>query len=50
MIFLREYLLRRKPVPRIGTPQYGFIDAIGFTDVRLPALDTIRPTAPPEGE
>ncbi|WP_428487728.1 FkbM family methyltransferase [Rhodopila sp.] len=39
MAFLRQYLLQPKPVPRIVTPQYGFIDAVGFSDVALPALD-----------
>jgi FkbM family methyltransferase len=47
MIFLREYLLRHKVVPRVGSPQYGFIDAIGFTDVKLSALDEPKPTTPP---
>jgi FkbM family methyltransferase len=50
MIFLREYLLRAKPVPRIMTPQYGFIDAIGFSDVALPALNGAAPmTLPAHG-
>ncbi|HME27247.1 MAG TPA: FkbM family methyltransferase [Acetobacteraceae bacterium] len=47
MTFLREYLLRRKPVARIGSPQYGFIDAIGFADVKLPTLDGRGPARPP---
>jgi FkbM family methyltransferase len=34
--FLRHYLLRAKPVPRIRTPQYGFIDAVAFSDQPLP--------------
>ena len=38
MMFFRQYLLRPKPVPQIATPQYGFIDAIGFADAPLPAL------------
>jgi FkbM family methyltransferase len=38
MDFLRQYLLRPKPVARVGTPQYGFIDAVAFTDEKLPAL------------
>ncbi len=50
MVFLREYLLRAKPVGRVGSPQYGFVDAIGFTDVKLPALDESRPTTPPATE
>jgi len=48
MIFLREYLLRRKPVPRIGSPQYGFIDATGFADTELPALDGAGSVTPSE--
>jgi FkbM family methyltransferase len=47
MVFLREYLLHRKPVARIGSPQYGFIDAISFADVKLPALDGSGPATPP---
>ncbi len=43
MIFLREYLLRPKPVPRIASPQFGFIDAVGFADVALPALAATPP-------
>jgi FkbM family methyltransferase len=38
MMFFRQYLLRPKPVPRIASPQYGFIDAIGFADAALPGL------------
>jgi len=37
MDVLRQYLLKPKPVPRIGTPQYGFIDAVAFSDDPLPA-------------
>lgn len=33
--FLDEYLLREKPVPGIASPQYGFIDAAGFSATRL---------------
>jgi FkbM family methyltransferase len=33
---LRHYLLRAKPVPRIRTAQYGFIDAVAFSDLPLP--------------
>jgi len=44
MTYLREYLLRHKVVPRVRSRQYGFIDAIGFTDVKLPALDEPKPT------
>ena len=36
MDFLRHYLMRAKPLPRIRTPQYGFVDAIGFSDQPLP--------------
>nr|WP_294566643.1 FkbM family methyltransferase [uncultured Rhodopila sp.] len=38
MMFFRQYLLRPKPLPRIASQQYGFIDAIGFADAALPAL------------
>jgi FkbM family methyltransferase len=34
--FLRHYLLRVKHVPRIHTPQYGFIDAVAFSAQPLP--------------
>ncbi len=34
--FLRHYLLRAKPVARIRSPQYGFIDAVAFSDLPLP--------------
>jgi FkbM family methyltransferase len=36
MDFLRRYLLSAKPVPRIATPQYGFVHAIAFSDDALP--------------
>jgi FkbM family methyltransferase len=36
--FLRHYLLRAKPVPRIRSPQYGFIDAMAFSTRRLPVV------------
>ena len=36
MIFLRQYLMRAKPLPRIRTPQYGFVDAVAFSDQPLP--------------
>lgn len=36
MDFLRQYLLTAKPVPRIRSPQYGFIDAMAFSDAPLP--------------
>lgn len=35
MDFLRQYLLRAKPVPRIASPQYGFTDAIALSDTPL---------------
>jgi FkbM family methyltransferase len=35
--FLRHYLLRPKPVARVRTPQYGFIDAVAFSQLALPA-------------
>ena len=35
--FLRQYLLQPKPVPRIASPQYGFVDAVAFSDEALPA-------------
>ena len=38
MDFLRQYLLRPKPVERVGTPQYGFIDAVAFADENIQAL------------
>ena len=34
--FLRHYLLRAKPVPRIRTSQYGFIDGVAFSAEPLP--------------
>jgi len=34
--FLRHYLLRAKPVARIRSPQYGFIDAMAFSEQPLP--------------
>jgi FkbM family methyltransferase len=37
MDLLRQYLLKPKPVPRIGTQQYGFVDAVAFSDIPLPA-------------
>jgi FkbM family methyltransferase len=36
MDFLRQYLLTAKPVPRVATPQYGFVHAIAFSDDPLP--------------
>jgi FkbM family methyltransferase len=34
--FLRQYLLQPKVVPRIATAQYGFVDAVAFSDEELP--------------
>jgi FkbM family methyltransferase len=36
MEFLRHHLLRAKPVPRIRTPQYGFIESVAFSEQPLP--------------
>ena len=36
MDFLRHYLLTAKPVQRIASPQYGFVQAIAFSDEALP--------------
>jgi FkbM family methyltransferase len=36
MDFLRQYMLKPKPVARIAAPQYGFVDAVGFSDQALP--------------
>ena len=36
MDFLRHYLLSAKPVPRVATPQYGFVHAVAFSDDPLP--------------
>lgn len=36
MDFLRQYLLSAKLVPRVATPQYGFVHAIAFSDDPLP--------------
>ena len=33
--FLDGYFLQPKQVPRIASPQYGFIDAAGFSAIRL---------------
>jgi len=33
--FITDYLLQPKPLPRIATPQYGFVDAAGFSAIRL---------------
>jgi FkbM family methyltransferase len=37
--FLQTYLLATKPVPRVTSPQHGFVDAIGFSAIRLPELE-----------
>lgn len=34
--FLRQYLLQPKALPRIASPQYGFVDAVAFSDQPLP--------------
>ena len=34
---LRDYLLAGKQVPRIASPQFGFVDAVGFSHVPLTA-------------
>jgi FkbM family methyltransferase len=34
--FLRQYLLQPKPLPGIASPQYGFVDAVAFSDEPLP--------------
>lgn len=36
MSFLRRYLLQPKAVPRIASRQYGFVDAVAFSDEVLP--------------
>ncbi len=38
MMFLRKYLLQPKPLPRIGSAQFGFVDAVGFSAVPLAGL------------
>ena len=35
MDLLRHYLLRAKPVDRVASPQYGFVDGVGFSDRAL---------------
>lgn len=35
--FLRQYLLQPKALPGIASPQYGFVDAVAFSDEELPA-------------
>ncbi|WP_165943606.1 FkbM family methyltransferase [Roseicella aquatilis] len=39
MDLLRQYLLAPKRQPPLATPQYGFVEAVGFSDIALPALD-----------
>lgn len=34
--FLRHYFLQPKTLPRIASPQYGFVDAVAFSDEPLP--------------
>lgn len=36
MGFMRHYLLQPKPLPRIASSQYGFVDAVAFTEEALP--------------
>jgi FkbM family methyltransferase len=36
MDVLRQYLLKLKPVPRIATPQYGYVEAVAFSEAPLP--------------
>lgn len=36
MDFLRQYLLSAKPVPRIASSQYGFVQTLAFSDRPLP--------------
>jgi len=40
--FLRDDLLAWKQLPRIASPQLGFVDAVGFSPVALPALHDSR--------
>jgi FkbM family methyltransferase len=43
--FINDYLLRPKPLPRIASLQYGFIDAVGFSPIELPLVSLAhRPT------
>lgn len=35
--FLRQYLLQPKAVPRVASLQYGFVDAVAFSEEPLPA-------------
>jgi hypothetical protein len=37
LAFLRQYLLQPKALPRIASPQYGFVDTVAFSDEELPA-------------
>jgi FkbM family methyltransferase len=37
MDILRHYLLKPKPVARIASAQYGFVDAVAFSDRPLPS-------------
>lgn len=36
--FINGYLLQAKPLPRIASAQYGFVDAVGFSPIRLPLV------------
>ena len=42
LTYLRDYLLAWKQVPRVASPQLGFVDAVGFSPVALAALDDGR--------
>ncbi len=33
--FIEDYLMKPKRLPRIASPQYGFVDAAGFSAIRL---------------
>jgi FkbM family methyltransferase len=44
--FLRHYLLRAKPVPRIRTPLYGFVDAMAFSELPLPSANEAQGLRP----
>ncbi len=37
--FIDSYLLKPKPLPRIASPQYGFVDAAGFSAIPLNLID-----------
>jgi FkbM family methyltransferase len=33
--FIEDYLMKPKRLPRVASPQYGFVDAAGFSAIRL---------------